>query len=95
MLQNCYCLASLEEAHHSPELAGRRPSPAPASQWQAVTALRKVWGAFGEGLAACREYEQLRSSGLAHEAALRHSLGIGPAQRACGTSGPLYFAGRA
>ena len=66
-----------------------------AASWPIVTALRKIYGAFGEALAACREYEQLRSSGLPHDAALRHSLGIGPSQRACRTARPLYFAGRA
>jgi hypothetical protein len=90
MLQNSHCLAS----HHL-HLAGRCSQPSAASSWPTVAALRKIYGAFGEALAACREYEQLRSSGLSHEAALRDSLGIGPGQRSCGATGPLYFAGRA
>jgi hypothetical protein len=76
-------------------LAGHCSRQATAPSWPIVTALRKIYGAFGEALAACREYEQLRSSGLPHDAALKHSLGIGPARRACGTARPLHFAGRA
>jgi hypothetical protein len=90
MLQNSHCLAS-----HHPHLAGRCSQPSAAASWPIVTALRKIYGAFGEALAACREYEQLRSSGLPHDAALKHSLGIGPSHRACRTARPLYFAGRA
>ena len=41
--------------------------------------------------AACRQYEQLRSSGLPHDAALRHSLGVSSAQRSCGTTRPLMI----
>jgi hypothetical protein len=85
MLQNSHCLAG----HQHPHLAGRCARPTAAASWPSVTALRKIYGAFGEALAACREYEQLRSSGLPHDAALRHSLGIGPAQRA-GTAKSLY-----
>jgi hypothetical protein len=33
--------------------------------------------AFCEGLAAHREYEALRSRGMAHERALREALGLG------------------
>jgi hypothetical protein len=33
--------------------------------------------AFCEGLAAHREYEALRSRGMAHERALRQALGLG------------------
>jgi hypothetical protein len=90
MLQNSHCLAS-----HHPHLAGRCSRPTAAASWPTVTGLWKIFGAFGEALAACREYEQLRSSGLPHDAALRHSLGIGSAQRSCGTTRPFYFADRA
>ena len=95
MLQNSHCLASFHESHQHPHLAGRCSRPSADSSSPTVTALRKIYAAFGEALAACREYEQLRSSGLPHDAALRHSLGIGSAQRSCGTTRPLYFAGRA
>jgi len=90
MLQNSHCLAG-----HHPHLAGRCSQSSAASSWPTVTALRKVYGAFGEALAACREYEQLRSGGLPHDTALRASLGIGASKKSCGTTRPLYFAGRA
>jgi hypothetical protein len=93
MLRNSHCLASFNETH--PHLAGRCSRAAAASSWPTVTALRKIYDAFGEALAACRQYEQLRSGGLSHDTALRTSLGIGPSQRPCGTTRPLYFAGRA
>jgi hypothetical protein len=50
-----------------------------------------------EALAACREYEQLRSQGVPHEIALPHALGAGPApaQHRCRAAHPLCFAGRA
>jgi len=63
--------------------------------WSA--AFRMMWEAMHEGLAAHRHYEQLRSKGVAHNAALRQALAMGPAsaQPARGTITPLYFAGRA
>ena len=90
MLQNSHCLAS-----HHPYPAGRCSPPATAPSWPTVTGLWTIFGAFGEALAACRQYEHLRSSGLPHDTALRESLGIGPSQRTCGATRPLYFAGRA
>ncbi len=95
MLQNSHCLASFHETISTRTWQVVAHGQSAASSWPTVTALRKIYAAFGEALAACREYEQLRSSGLPHDAALRHSLGIGSAQRSCGTTRPLYFAGRA
>jgi hypothetical protein len=51
--------------------------------------------AFCEGLAAHREYEALRSRGMAHERALREALGLGCSRLPRKTVMPLYFAGRA
>jgi hypothetical protein len=53
--------------------------------------------AMHEGLAAHRHYEELRSKGVAHDAALRQALAMGPAcaRSAQGTITSLYFAGRA
>jgi len=66
------------------------PPTWPAAVWM-------VWEAMYEGLAAHRHYEQLRSKGVAHNAALRQAVAMGPAcaQPARGTVTPLYFAGRA
>jgi hypothetical protein len=59
-------------------------------------ALQLAIDGWREALAACREYEQLRSCGVPHDSALRHALGGGPApaQHRCRAAQPLCFAGR-
>jgi hypothetical protein len=54
-------------------------------------------GALREGLAAARQYEQLRSSGVDHDRAVRAALGLGliPSQAPRASAKPLCFAGRA
>jgi hypothetical protein len=54
-------------------------------------------GALREGLAAARQYEQLRSSGVDHDRAVRAALGLGliPSQAPGASTKPLCFAGRA
>jgi len=54
-------------------------------------------GALREGLAAARQYEQLRSSGVDHDRAVRAALGLGliPTQAPRASAKPLCFAGRA
>ena len=97
MLSTCHCAAHLDAAHHatsSPDLFGR---PAALSAWPMVAALATMGEALREGLAACREYEELRSRGMPHDAAIRKALGFGPSpQRGTrATARPLHFAGRA
>ena len=62
-----------------------------------ATTLRAIADAWCEGLAACRQYDELRSSGVPHERALREALGLGlnssEAPRQAATS--LHFAGQA
>ena len=66
------------------------PPTWPAAFWMMCEAMH-------EGLAAHRHYEELRSKGVAHDAALRQALAMGPAcaRPARGTITPLYFVGRA
>jgi hypothetical protein len=73
-------------------LAQTQPVPPPT-----VGLLRACWQAFSEGLAAHREYERLRSTGLTHDRALKRALGIGrhPARHAHRSTAALYYAGRA
>jgi hypothetical protein len=54
-------------------------------------------GALREGLAAARQYEQLRSSGIDHDRAVRAALGFGfiPSQAPRPSAKPLCFAGKA
>jgi hypothetical protein len=59
--------------------------------------LRAMCGALREGLAAARQYEQLRSNGVDHDRAVRAALGLGlsPSQAPRASAKPLCFAGKA
>ena len=46
-----------------------------------------------EGLAASRKYQQLRTRGRSHDAAIREAFGMGRAHEQ--KIGSIYFAGRA
>jgi len=94
MLRNCDATLGFEPIHRERKLAGWSPPP-PAASWPAVAAVRMMWDAFCEGLAAHREYEALRSRGIAHGRALREALGLGCSRLSRETVTPLYFAGRA
>jgi len=63
----------------------------------AAATLRALGGALREGLAAARRYEQLRSSGIDHDRAVRAALGLGlsPSQAPRASAKPLCFAGKA
>jgi hypothetical protein len=84
-----------EATHRQRKLTGCCPPPPAVSARSAVAAVRRMGAAFCEGLAAHREYEALRSRGIAHEVALREALGLGCSRLARETVTPLYFAGRA
>ena len=78
MLRNFDCAACFDEVHQARTPTGRSaPPPAASASWPIVSALRAMWGQLGEGLAAHRHYERLRSRGVPHATALRESLGIG------------------
>jgi hypothetical protein len=49
-----------------------------SSVWPPLATLRTMWEALREGLAVHRQYEELRSKGFAHDAALHRALAIGP-----------------
>ena len=94
MLRNFDDPLGFEPIHRTANLAGWS-SPPSASFWHAVAAVRMMWEAFCEGLAAHREYEALRSRGIGHGRALRQALGLGCSRLPRETVTPLYFAGRA
>ena len=48
----------------------------PPSFWPLATVLRTVASALRDGLLAARQYEHLRSRGLAHDLALRMAIGV-------------------
>jgi hypothetical protein len=77
------------------EATCRCTQPDAASSRPATTPLGMFWDSLREGLAACRQYEHLRSSGVPHDTAIREALGFGagPAHMRHGTKS-LYFAGR-
>jgi hypothetical protein len=94
MLRNFDDPLGFEPTRREANLAAWSPSPS-ASSWSPVAAVRMMGAAFCEGLAAHREYEALRSRGMAHERALREALGLGCSRLPRKTVMPLYFAGRA
>jgi hypothetical protein len=76
MLRNLHCEPGFHFRHETVP-TGRSAQPTAALSWPLVSALRAMWDQLGEGLAAHRHYERLRSRGVPHAAALRESLGIG------------------
>jgi hypothetical protein len=95
MIRTLYDTSRFEDSGREPSRAGRPSRPATAPP--IATTLRAIGGALREGLAAAREYERLRSSGVAHEHAVREALGIAliPSQTPRASAKPLHFAGRA
>ena len=77
------------------EATCRCAQPDAASTRLATTALGTFWDSLREGLAACRQYEHLRSSGVRHDTAIREALGFGagPAHMMRHETKSLYFAG--
>jgi hypothetical protein len=96
MLSTCHCATHPHAAHHATSPPGLFDPPTAASAWPMLAALTMMGEALREGLAAHREYEELRSWGMPHDTALRASLGLGarPQQRTRATAKPLHFAGR-
>jgi hypothetical protein len=95
-------IRTLDDTSGLDELCRRETGSAarPACQGTAppiATTRRAIADAWREALAACRQYEELRSSGVPHDRAIREALGLGlipsAAPRQAATS--LYFAGRA
>jgi hypothetical protein len=95
MVPTCHCAASLHGAHHATSPPAFFLSP--EVPWPRPVALISLWEALREGLAASRQYEELRSRGLSHDVALREALGLGasPQRPTRATTKPLHFAGRA
>jgi hypothetical protein len=69
-------------------------APTASPRLPIATAVRAVWSAWRESLAAHGDYERLRSRGLSHDAALREALALGPAKNTGASAKPLHFAGR-
>jgi hypothetical protein len=97
MLRSLHYAPGFDRAHQDFNPTRRSTRPIAISFQQAVSALRTTCEAWGESLAACRQYEELRSSGIPHATAVREALGIGPApsQRTRAAAKTLCFAGKA
>ena len=97
MLSTCHCATHPHAAHHATSPPGLFVPPTAASAWPMLAALAMMGESLREGLAACREYEELRSRGMPHDTALRAARGLGPSppQRTRAAAEPLHFAGKA
>ena len=97
MLSTCHCATHPHAAHHATSPPALFVPPTTASAWPMLTALAMMGESLREGLAACREYEELRSRGMPHDSALSASLGLGatPQRGTRATAKPLHFAGKA
>lgn len=81
--------------HFIPPLNRGRDLAAPVRA--PLSILRMMCEALREGLAAHRQYEELRARGITHDSALRQALALAPApsRSGCEALMPLWFAGRA
>ncbi len=97
MLRSFHYAPGFGETDHETNLRGRLVRPTAASSSPAATALRTMWDAWREGLAAYRRYEHLRSRGIPHETAVSEALSLGPTRSRVRRepAGPLCFAGQA
>src|SRR5437868_5455472 len=80
MLRSFHCAPGFDETQRETSLTGPSVPPIAAASWPTLTALWTMCDALGEGLAAYRRYEHLRSMGVPPETALREALGIGVAR---------------
>ena len=94
MLRTLDNTLGLDESRRETGLAARPARQGPAPPF--VTTLRAIADAWREGLAACRQYEELRSSGVPHDRAVREALGLGliSSEAPPQATPALYFAGR-
>ena len=97
MLRISHCAPGFDKSHRDTSPTGQSTRPIASSFREALTALRTTCDALGEALAACRHYEELRSSGIPHATAVRAALGIGPipSRGTRAAAKPLCFAGKA
>lgn len=92
MLCTCHDATSLDATSLGVSRHDLPPAP-----WPMVATLHAMWDAWGEALAAHRQYGHLTSRGVPHDTAIRESLGLGHVHRA-GTRHAaklLYIAGKA
>ena len=95
MIRTLGVTTRLDDFRRETRLAARPARLAQAPPF--ATTLRAIADAWCEGLAACRQYEELRSSGVPHDRAVKEALGLGliPSQEPRQVATSLHFAGRA
>ena len=97
MIRTLHYARYTDEIHQETSLTRRSSQPIAPFFWLPLAALRTVYDALCEGLAACRKYERLTSRGIPHDTAIRAALGVGH-RHSCGArkmAVPLCFAGKA
>ena len=97
MSRSSHSVLGFDQAHLETNVPGWSARTNAPSPWPVLTALRAMWHAVREGLAAHRRYEHLRSRGTPHDTAIRQALYIGvtPSQITREAAKSLYFAGKA
>ena len=95
MIRTLDVTTRLDDFRRETRLAARPARLAQAPPF--ATTLRAIADAWCEGLAACRQYEELRSSGVPHDRAVREALGLSliPSEAPRQAAPSLYFAGQA
>jgi hypothetical protein len=77
MLWSFHYAPSFDESHPVTNLTVQSAQRIAGASWPITTTLRTFRDALREGLAACRQYEHLRSRGIPHDGAVGEALGIG------------------
>src|SRR3981189_595540 len=97
MIRILHYVPHTDEIHQETGLTRRSSQPIDPFSWPPLAALRTVYDALCEGLAAYRQYERLTSRGIPHDTAIRGALGVGHKhlRGARKIAVPMCFAGKA
>lgn len=76
MPQSFHHARSFDEGYRQADFAGRSARPTACSSWPIANTLRSTCEALREALAAHRQYEHLKRSGIPHDMAIRLALGV-------------------
>ena len=97
MIRMLHYAPHTDEIDQETRLTRRSSQPIDPFSWPPFAALRTVYDALCEGLAAYRQYERLMSRGIPHDTAISAALGVGHRHSwgARKMAVPLCFAGKA
>src|SRR5439155_11311920 len=77
MMRMLHYAPHTDEIDQETRLTRRSSQPTDPFSWPPFAALRTVYDALCEGLAAYRQYERLMSRGIPHDTAISAALGVG------------------